>query len=141
MTHLLDTDHISILQKQDGRDWGVIVGHIAQVGQKNVALSVVSFHEQLMGLHSEMSKPKNQSDLPRWYQRMSDMIDLYSKSNLLTFDDSAFVQFQTFSKKIRVKPMDIRIASIALANDLTLVTRNTSDFARVPNLKLEDWTK
>ena len=31
------------------------------------------------------------------------------------------------------------IASIALANRLTLVTHNTSEFNRVPNLKLEDW--
>lgn len=88
-----------------------------------------------------MNKPKSQGDLPRWYQRMADMVDLYSKSNLLTFDDSAFVMVQTFPKKILLKSTDLRIASIALANDLTLVTRNTSDFARVPNLKLEDWTK
>ena len=138
MTHVLDTDHISILQKQDGREWDVIVGHIAQVGQQKVAFSIVSFHEQVLGLHSEMNKPKSQGDLPRWYQRMADMVDLYSKSNLLTFDDSAFVMVQTFPKKILLKPTYLRNASIALANDLT---RNTSDLARVPNLKLEDWTK
>jgi predicted nucleic acid-binding protein len=28
---------------------------------------------------------------------------------------------------------------IALANSLTLVTHNTSEFNRVPGLKLEDW--
>lgn len=27
---------------------------------------------------------------------------------------------------------------IALANDLTLVTRNRSDFEKVPNLRIED---
>ena len=31
------------------------------------------------------------------------------------------------------------IASIALANGLTLVTHNTREFSRVPGLKLEDW--
>jgi tRNA(fMet)-specific endonuclease VapC len=31
------------------------------------------------------------------------------------------------------------IAAIALAYDLTLVTHNTSEFSRVPGLRLEDW--
>jgi tRNA(fMet)-specific endonuclease VapC len=38
-----------------------------------------------------------------------------------------------------IGPNDLMIASIALANGLTLVTHNTSEFGRVPGLKLEDW--
>jgi tRNA(fMet)-specific endonuclease VapC len=34
---------------------------------------------------------------------------------------------------------DLRIASIALARDLTLVTANTRHFARVPDLRVENW--
>jgi tRNA(fMet)-specific endonuclease VapC len=35
--------------------------------------------------------------------------------------------------------MDLEIASIALANDLTLVTNNTKDFRNVPDLRIVDW--
>lgn len=38
-----------------------------------------------------------------------------------------------------IGPYDLLIAGIALAHDLTLVTHNTAEFARVPGLKLEDW--
>ena len=34
---------------------------------------------------------------------------------------------------------DLLIASIALANNFTLVTHNLRDFSRVPKLKIEDW--
>ncbi len=38
-----------------------------------------------------------------------------------------------------IGPNDLLIASIALANNLTLVTHNTAEFSRVAGLKLEDW--
>jgi tRNA(fMet)-specific endonuclease VapC len=34
---------------------------------------------------------------------------------------------------------DLLIAGIALANKLTVVTHNTSEFSRVPGLQVEDW--
>jgi tRNA(fMet)-specific endonuclease VapC len=34
---------------------------------------------------------------------------------------------------------DLLIASIALANGLTVVTHNTAEFGRVPGLVIEDW--
>jgi predicted nucleic acid-binding protein len=34
---------------------------------------------------------------------------------------------------------DVQIAAIALANNCALVTHNTTEFSRVPGLKLEDW--
>ncbi len=36
--------------------------------------------------------------------------------------------------------MDLRIASIAIANQMTLLTRNSVDFERIPNVSIEDWT-
>jgi tRNA(fMet)-specific endonuclease VapC len=38
-----------------------------------------------------------------------------------------------------IGPNDFLIAAIALANGLTLVTHNTTEFSRVPGLALEDW--
>ena len=34
---------------------------------------------------------------------------------------------------------DLQIASIAIANNMILVTRNTKDFEHIPNLMMENW--
>jgi tRNA(fMet)-specific endonuclease VapC len=39
----------------------------------------------------------------------------------------------------RLGEPDLRIASIALAHDLTLVTANLRHFGRVPDLRVENW--
>ena len=39
----------------------------------------------------------------------------------------------------KIGPNDLIIASIALAHGATLITRNVHEFARVPNLQVEDW--
>lgn len=38
-----------------------------------------------------------------------------------------------------IGPYDLQIASIALANKLTVVTHNVAEFSRVPGLTVEDW--
>ncbi len=39
----------------------------------------------------------------------------------------------------RLDEPDLRIASIALARDITLVTGNVRHFSRVPDLRIENW--
>ena len=41
--------------------------------------------------------------------------------------------------KTRIGTMDLKIASIALANGATLLSRNLDDFQRVPELRVVDW--
>ena len=43
------------------------------------------------------------------------------------------------SKGTPIGPYDVLIAGQARARELTLLTHNTTEFQRVPGLKLEDW--
>lgn len=62
----------------------------------------------------------------------------------LPFDDKAAliygdIRAELARKGTPIGPYDMQIASIALANDLTLITHNTKEFGRIGNLKIEDW--
>ena len=49
------------------------------------------------------------------------------------------IRAQLASKGTPIGPYDVLIAGQAMPRELTLVTHNTSEFERVPGLKLEDW--
>ena len=62
----------------------------------------------------------------------------------LYFDDDAANVYGEIRSKLEktgriIGPNDLLIASIAVANNVTLVTHNTKEFSRVEGLKLEDW--
>lgn len=141
MTHLLDTDHVSILQ-QEGAEAAVVSAHVAGAGQESVGVSVVSFHEQVLGCHGKLNQARTPRAMTRWYRLMGELFDLYTEFNLAPFDDAAAgVLTALNAQNIQIKAMDLRIAAVALANGLVLVTRNASDFGKVPGLRTEDWTK
>jgi hypothetical protein len=52
MKFLLDTDHISILQKQSGAEFARLIARIAQVPRADLAFCIISFHEQVLGCHT-----------------------------------------------------------------------------------------
>jgi tRNA(fMet)-specific endonuclease VapC len=65
----------------------------------------------------------------------------FSGAQVRPFDDAAAAVFESLrAHGVRVGTMDLRIASIAMANNLTVLTRNLVDFEQVPGLKVEDWT-
>jgi tRNA(fMet)-specific endonuclease VapC len=62
----------------------------------------------------------------------------------LPFDDQAGlihgrIRAQLAALGTPIGPYDLQIAAIALANNLTVVTHNTSEFKRVEGLRIEDW--
>jgi tRNA(fMet)-specific endonuclease VapC len=73
---------------------------------------------------------------------MQDVIRLVAAVKVAPFD---LIAAQTFAKLRatvagEAETDDVMIASIALSNDFTLVTRRTHTFSHLPHLRVEDWT-
>ncbi|HEY5865206.1 MAG TPA: type II toxin-antitoxin system VapC family toxin, partial [Candidatus Tectomicrobia bacterium] len=75
------------------------------------------------------------------YSRLLLHLDSYCRIPVLGFDEAAATVFQRLRRShIRIGTMDLKIASIVLSRDATLLSRNLGDFGQVPGLHVEDWT-
>lgn len=138
--YLLDTDHISLIDR--GGDEGQrILRRLAGLPEEDVAISVVSYEEQTRGLLAQVARIRAVDLQVPWYERMERLLSFYSSMPLVSFDAVVVNQFQElWVQRIRIGTMDLKIAATALAQNATLITRNTQDFAKVPGLRLEDWS-
>ncbi len=91
---------------------------------------------------SELASGAFKSQNPdRTYRKQQQFLSLFVS---LPFDDTAALVFgrlnaQLSSKGEMIGIKDLQIASIALANELVLVTHNIREFERIQGLSLEDW--
>ena len=117
------------------------MARIAQVPRADLAFCIVSFHEQVLGCNSYIAQAKNSGDIVRGYQMFDRVLTAFAAAPVLPFTNNASAVFNgLIAQRVRIATMDLRIASIALSQGLTLLTRNSRDFSKVPHLVIEDWT-
>ena len=142
MKYLLDTDHLSVLQKSTGRDYEYLSARMAQIPISDFGISIVTVHEQFLGSHTYISRTRTIRDLVKGYEFMTRLVGNIKTIPVAPFDDSASMLFDNFqSQGVKVATMDLRIAAIACSRRLILLTRNHRDFVKVPGLNIEDWTQ
>jgi tRNA(fMet)-specific endonuclease VapC len=142
MKYLLDTDHLSILQRQTGNAYDNLLSQMSRHPLSDFSVSIITFHEQLIGSHTYVNHARNNNDLIEGYNRMNRLVASFmSLPELLSFDRSAMDIFSSLkAQRIQIGTMDLRIASIAISENLILLTRNQKDFIKVPSLEIQDWT-
>lgn len=141
MKYLLDTDHISFLQRRSGSEFTCLIIRMREHSLDDFVLSVVSFHEQVLGAHNFINRARTNTDTIRGYALLSETLHGFSVAPILPYDAQAIAVFDELrEQRVRVSTMDLRIAAIALSRNLVLLTRSVSDFRKVPGLVTENWT-
>jgi tRNA(fMet)-specific endonuclease VapC len=140
MIYILDTDHVSLLQR-GGPAAGRILRRMQDEPSAVICLTIISYEEQVRGRLAEVARMRSITEQCERYERLRETLGLYCRAPVLPFDDAAVHEFQRlWLMRLRVGAMDLRIASIALAQNATLLTRNSADFGKVPGLRTEDWS-
>ena len=141
MKYLFDTDHVSILQDGVGPEYAMLSLRISQHSWSDIALSVVSVHEQMLGAHNYINRARSDAGVIRGYLLINTILNSFASAPVLPFDSAALSVFHNLKKsKTRLATMDLRLAATALSRNLIMVTRNSQDFNKVSGLAIEDWT-
>ncbi len=138
--YLLDTDHLSILER-GGAIAVKLSMKLAQVSPEKIAVTIITYEEQTRGWLGYISKARNLEEQVIAYSKLEKHINTFSKIKIVAFDnESATIFKQLRNNYPRLGTMDLKIAAIAISKNATLLTRNLSDFQNIVNLKVEDWT-
>ena len=137
---ILDTDHLSILN-QDTMEAFNIGRRLSAAPPSEVFVTIITFEEQMRGWLAYIAQAKTPAQQLEAYHRLRQFVERYREIALLDYDAEAASQLEKLQQaRVRIGTMDLKIAAICLANDATLLTRNTQDFGRVPGMKFEDWS-
>jgi len=139
---LLDTDHLSVLQWEEQPACKYLLARLETIPADDVATSIVSFQEQIQGWQAYIKRARKPKQIVVAYAKLEVIWRSFLKMNVLSFGDEAQDCYDDLRSRCpRMQTMDLRIASIALVTEATLLSRNLRDFRQVPGLAVEDWTK
>ncbi len=129
--YMLDTDMCSYIMKRSN---DAVLKRLRKVPVNDVCISVITKSELLYGV--EIS--------PRRQQDEAALAAFLSYVEVLDFPDQASAHYATIRADLKkqgtmIGANDLFIAAHTRALGLTLVTNNTREFQRVPNLTIENW--
>jgi tRNA(fMet)-specific endonuclease VapC len=137
---LLDTDHLSVLKYSESPRYANMTERMQASADHAFATTIVSAEEQLRGWLAELNRLRDVQKQIVVYDRLQRLLDFFGRWHIVPFDMRAAEEFQRLRKqKVRLGTSDLKIASIARAQDVLLLSANLRDFRRVPGLKVESW--
>ena len=131
MRYLLDTNTVSDFFRRHP----AVLARFQQVAPGDLAISSVTVMEIEYGMERQPAARKKFGQV--W-------ADIRSDIQVLTYNTQDAVQTAQIRAHLArlgtpIGPFDLQLAGTALARRLTVVTNNTDEFSRVPELTLEDW--
>jgi tRNA(fMet)-specific endonuclease VapC len=127
---MLDTNMCIYAQKKNES----VLAKLKEHWQEGLAISSITLAELEYGVKASAAPKKNSIALMKFL----------SIVEILPFDNGAAEKYGNICAFLRKKgtpigTMDMLISAHAKSEGLTVVTHNTREFERVPELKLKDW--
>lgn len=111
-----------------------VYNNLLKYNAGEISISSITLAELYYGVQKSSKKYENQNAL----------IEFIKPFEIVNFDFNASIVYGEIRSNLERKGkvignMDLLISSIAISNDLTLITNNMKEFERIDNLKFENW--
>jgi tRNA(fMet)-specific endonuclease VapC len=131
--YMLDRDISSYIMKRSHES---VLSRLQKVPIGVVCISVITKSELLFGVEVSPRRQQDHAALDQ-YLRHVEILDFPDEAALHCAQIRAVLK----TRGTMIGANDLFIAAHARALKLTLVTNNTEEFGRVPDLKIENWSK
>jgi tRNA(fMet)-specific endonuclease VapC len=111
-----------------------LIEKIREIGFENCVVSEITIAELKYGIAKSTKKKKNQHVLDT-FQSKIEVLPIFPALDIYATEKA---RLKTKGKIL--DDFDLLIGSTAIFNNLTLVTKNISDFNRLDGIVIEDWT-
>ncbi len=139
--YLLDTSVVSNFL-DERRYYPQLTAKILSQPPEQIFISIITVEEILQGALASVQKVKRKSSVTYAYQYFEDLFVALHHFQILSYTPEAESIYQLLPAKIkRIGTQDCRIAAIANANKLTIITVNVNDFVSIGIARVEDWTR
>ena len=136
---LLDTDHINVLQAM-APEAATLRRSMAASEDQDFATTAITIEEQMRGWLAVIHRSNDVHFQVPAYERLVGLFVFFSRWQIVHFDEAAADEFKRLrQQRVRIGTMDLKIASIALANRCLLLSANLRHFEQVPKLRVENW--
>jgi len=134
MKYLLDTNIcIYIINEKPEK----VLKKFEQFPVHEFGISSITHAELQYGVKKSKNKNTNQKALDEFLLPLT-ILPFHGQRLVACYGE---IRVLLESKGRTIGPLDMLIAAHALSLDLTIISNNTKEFERIPNLKCENWIK
>lgn len=131
MIYLLDTNVcINLLNNSNA----AIIDKLKQHKPHEIYLASIVQFELYYGAYKSSKREQNLVRLEKFFDQFTVLFFDHKSAKI-----AGKIRHQLNSLGTPIGAYDIQIASIAMANNLILITHNVKEFSRIEGLKYEDW--
>ncbi|MDX9872942.1 MAG: type II toxin-antitoxin system VapC family toxin [Clostridia bacterium] len=133
MKYLLDTDICIYIIKQNPSR---IIKKFHSLNVGDICISSIAYAELQYGINKSQNPMRNKIALAGFIAPI----------DILPFSEKAAVTFGKIRSALErqgqiIEPYDLLIAAQAISENLILVTNNTREYSRIPELNIENWAE